>query len=336
MDKVRLGKTELMVTKTAFGALPMQRVSMDDAKALLTRAYEAGINYFDTARAYTDSEEKIGFALRDVRKSVIISTKTGADTKKQVLDQLQTSLDMLKTDYIDIYQLHNPRTLPNPDDPDSSYAGMVEAKKKGYVRHIGITNHSAERAIAAAESGLYETVQYPFSYLCSELDAKVVDVCQANDVGFIAMKALSGGLITNAAAAFAFMQRYGSVVPIWGIQRMEELKEFIALDANHPTWDAKIEAQIAADRKELTGSFCRGCGYCMPCPVGIEIPTNARMSLLLRRSPTEGHLSEVRQQNMRLIEQCKHCGHCSSQCPYHLDTPALLAQNLKDYLTFLS
>lgn len=336
MKKIRLGKTGLMVTKTSFGALPMQRVSMDEAKALLTRAYEGGINYFDTARAYTDSEEKIGYALSDVRKDIIISTKAGADTKKQLLDQLQISLEKLKTDYIDLYQLHNPRKLPDPNDPDSSYAGLLEAKKKGYVRHIGITNHSAERALTAAESGLYETVQYPFSYLSGELDLKVVETCRKNDVGFIAMKALSGGLITNAAAAFAFMAKYDNVVPIWGIQRMEELEEFLALDEKPPVWSGEIEAQIEADRKELTGSFCRGCGYCMPCPVGIDIPTDARMSLLLRRSPTQGHLSEARQENMRLIEQCKHCGHCTSHCPYHLDTPALLAQNLKDYMTFLS
>lgn len=334
MRKVRLGRTGLMVTKTAFGALPMQRVSLEEAKALLIKAFESGINFYDTARSYSDSEEKIGYALSDVRRDIIIATKTGASTKKGVLEHLEISLEKLRTDYIDIYQLHNPRKLPDPDDPDSSYAALLEAKKKGYIRYIGITNHSADRAITAAESGLYDTVQYPFCYLSNETDEKVVEVCKKNDVGFLAMKALSGGLIRNAAAAFAFMEQFDNVVPLWGVQHMDELLEFIELEKNPPSLDEKLNAQIEADRAELSGSFCRGCGYCLPCPVGINIPMNARMSLLLRRAPSAPYLSEEWRANMSLIEQCRNCGSCASRCPYHLDIPALLKENLKDYQTF--
>ena len=219
MKKIRLGKTELMVGASSFGALPVQRLSTEDACKLLRKAYELGMNYFDTAHSYTDSEEKIGLALSDVRKDIIISTKSPAKDKKTLLEQVQMSLERMKTDYIDILQLHNPDVLPDPEDPDSTYGGLLEAKKKGWVRHIGITNHSLARAVAAVKSGKYETIQYPFSSLATDEEVELTRLAKQEDVGFIAMKGLSGGLITNAATTFSFIKQYDNVVPIWGIQR---------------------------------------------------------------------------------------------------------------------
>ena len=334
METLRLGRTNLVVSKNGFGALPVQRVSMEEACCILRRAFDGGINYFDTARAYSDSEEKLGNALHDVREKIIISTKTGATDVKTFWEHLHTSLKLLQTDYIDIYQFHNPAFCPKPGDGTGLYEAMLEAKEKGMIRHIGITNHRLAVAEEAVRSGLYETLQFPFSYLASEKEEALVRLCEEYDVGFICMKALAGGLITRSDAAYAYLAQF-PVAPIWGIQRQSELEEFLSYQDNPPAMTPERSAFIEAERKELVGDFCRGCGYCMPCPAGIEINTCARMSLLLRRSPMAGHLSEKGQAMMKKIEDCLHCGKCKSKCPYGLDTPALLEKNYEDYKTFL-
>ena len=334
MNKVRLGKTDLMVTKTAFGALPIQRIPVDDAVRLLRNALDGGINYFDTANAYTDSEKKLGIAFEGIRDQVVISTKTGATDRKTAQAHIENSLRMLKTDYIDLLQFHNPAVLPDPEDPNGAFAAALEAKQKGYVRHIGITNHRAKVAAAAIESGNFETLQFPFCHLATEIEFQLVRDCAAADMGFIAMKGLSGGLLNNAAACFAFMQQYPTVVPIWGIQRQEELEEWLALDRSGIGLTDELKAVIEKDRAELVGSFCRSCGYCLPCPAGIDIPQSARMAQLLRRSPYEQYLSDTWYEKMHRIEGCLHCNACKSRCPYSLDTPSLLQANLLDYDQF--
>lgn len=334
MKKIRLGKTELYVTQNGFGALPIQRVSFEQAEIILKKAYNGGINYFDTARMYSDSEEKMGRALADVRENIIISTKTTAKNTADFWSDLFTSLECLKTSYIDIYQFHNPSFCPKPGDGTGLYEAMTEAKAKGYIRHIGITNHRLAVAEEAVLSGLYETLQFPFSYLSGEKEENLVKLCAEHDVGYICMKALAGGLITRSDAAFAFLAQY-PVVPIWGIQKESELDEFLAHGENPPAFTDELKDYVEKDRLSLAGEFCRGCGYCMPCPMGIEINNCARMSLLLRRSPAESHLTPEGQAKMKKIEDCIECGQCAAKCPYGLDTPNLLKRNYEDYKTFL-
>ena len=163
-----------------------------------------------------------------------------------------------------------------------------------------------------------------------------MELCRAKNVGFIAMKGLSGGLITNSAAAYAFEAQYDNVLPIWGVQRETELDEFLSYIDAPPRMNEELRAVIEKDRAELSGEFCRGCGYCMPCPVGIEINNCARMSLFLRRSPAAAHLSPEGQAKMKKIENCLHCNQCKAKCPYGLDTPALLARNYEDYKRVLA
>lgn len=335
MAKVRLGKTEIMAEKNSFGALPIQRISREEAVRLLRKAQERGMNFFDTARWYTDSEEKLGEAFAGIREKVYIATKTGAKTAADFWTDLHTSLKNLRTGYIDLYQFHNPEFCPRPGDGTGLYEAMQEAKAKGMIRHIGITNHRLSVAHEAAESGLYETLQFPFSYLATEKDIALAEKCKAADMGFIAMKALSGGLITNSAAAYAFLAQYENVLPIWGIQRESELDEFLSYIDHPPVMQESLSQVIARDRQELLGDFCRGCGYCMPCPVGIEINNCARMSLLIRRSPSAAQLTPEAQAKMKRIEECLHCGKCRAKCPYGLDTPALLEKNYKDYCEIL-
>ncbi|MBQ2995774.1 MAG: aldo/keto reductase [Oscillibacter sp.] len=332
MEKIRLGRTELMVTKTAFGALPIQRISKEAAAKLVRRAYESGINYFDTANSYTDSEEKLSAALMDVREQVIISTKSGAADKKTAMAHIENSIRHLG--YIDLFQFHNPAKLPDINDPDGAFAAAIEMKERDYIRHIGITNHRHHVAKEAIASGNFETLQFPFCHLATEVDLEVVELCKKADMGFIAMKGLSGGLLTNAEACYAFMQQYENVVPIWGIQREEELDQWLDITKRNVTMTPELQAVIDHDRRELAGAFCRGCGYCLPCPAGIEINNSARMDMLLRRSPYQPYLSDEWYEKMHRIENCLHCDSCKSRCPYHLDTPALLQYMLKDYEEF--
>ncbi len=336
MTKVKLGKTGIVVEKNAFGALPVQRVTQEEAVRLLRKAYDGGMRFFDTARFYTDSEVKLGQAFDGMREKVYIATKTGATTAENFWKDLKTSLGNLRTDYVDLYQFHNPAFCPKPGDGSGLYEAMLEAKEQGFVRHVGITNHRLSVAKEAIESGLYETLQFPFCYLATEKDLELVELCKKADMGFIAMKALSGGLITNSAAAYAYLAQFDNVLPIWGIQRERELDEFLSYIKEPPAMTDELRAVIDRDRKELLGEFCRGCGYCMPCPVGIEINNAARMSLMLRRAPSKAWLTESWQEKMKLIEKCLHCGKCKSKCPYGLDTPTLLEKNYKDYQEILN
>ena len=336
MERVTLGKTGIEVCKNGFGCLPIQRITTDEAVYLLQKAFYNGVNFFDTARGYTDSEAKLGKAFRHIRGKLVIASKTKAKNADEFERDLETSLKMLQTDYIDLYQFHNHPNFIHPGDGTGLYEAALKAKESGKIRHIGITNHRQHIAKQAVESGLYETLQFPFSYLASESDIEIVKACKDAGMGFIAMKALSGGLITNSAAAYAYMAQYDNVVPIWGIQRESELDEFLAYNDNPPALTGELKAVIDKDNTELSGDFCRGCGYCMPCPAGIEINTCARMALLIQRAPVAAQVKPETQAKMEKVKDCLHCGKCRSQCPYDLDTPALLEKNYEFYKKFLA
>lgn len=335
MKKIILGRTGIETNKNGFGALPIQRVSMEEAKVILRKAYENGITFYDTARVYSDSEAKLGEALSDVREHIYIATKTPAQTVEAFWKDLDMSLKTLKTDYIDIFQFHNPAKLPRPNDGTGLYEAMLEAKKQGKIKWIGISNHRIGVMREAIESELYDAVQFPFSYLASKQEEELVQMCKERNIGFICMKALSGGLITRSDAAYAYIDQFDNALPIWGVQKESELDEFISYQENPPHMTEEINALIAKEQKELSGDFCRGCGYCMPCPMGIQINQCARMSLMLRRAPSAAWLSETWQANMAKIDSCINCGACKKKCPYNLDTPTLLKKNYEDYKTFL-
>ena len=336
MKQITLGSTGITVPQNAFGALPIQRVSMEMAVKLLRRAYEGGMRFFDTARAYSDSEVKVGEAFDGMREKVFIATKTGAKTPEEVRAQVETSLKNLRTDYIDTYQFHGADQCYRPGDGTGMYECMEELKKEGKIRHIGITAHKLYIAEEAVESGLYETLQYPFSYLSSEKEIALVKKCKEANMGFIAMKGLAGGLINRSEAAMAFMSQFDNALPIWGIQKEKELEEWLSYMAETPTMNEELTAYIEKEQKELTGEFCRGCGYCMPCPAGIMINQCARMSLMLRRAPSKAWLTPQMQAEMKKIEVCLHCNQCMKKCPYELNTPELLKKNYEDYKKVLA
>ena len=333
MRTIRLGKTGITVPQNAFGALPIQRVSEEEAVSLLRNAYDGGMRFFDTARAYTDSEVKVGKAFEGMRDKVFISSKTQATTREKFEEDLDTTLTNLKTDYLDIYQLHCAAKCYTEED--DIYQCLVEAKAKGKIRHIGITAHKIGVAEDIVRSGLYETLQFPFSYLASDRDIALVQSCKEADMGFIAMKGLSGGLLTDSKACMAFMSQY-DVLPIWGIQRQTELDEWLSFFENDVKMTGKLKAVIEKDRKELLGEFCRGCGYCMPCTMDITINQCARMSQMIRRAPSQNWLTDHWQKEMMKIDSCVNCYMCKTRCPYELDIPNLLRKNLKDYKEILA
>ena len=336
MRNIVLGRTGIEAPQNGFGALPIQRVTKAEAVKLLRTAREGGMTYFDTARAYSDSEEKLGAAFDGMRDDVFIATKTHATTPEGFWKDLETSLKNLRTDRIDLYQFHCVNQCWEPGDGSGMYECMAEAKAQGKILHIGVTAHKIQVAFDCVASGLYETMQFPFSYLSSEKEQALVQKCKEAGMGFIAMKGLAGGLITDSRAAMAFMSQYDNVMPIWGVQREKELAEWLSYMKDTPSMTPEIEAFINREREELAGDFCRGCGYCMPCPAGIMINQCARMSLLLRRAPSKAWLTPEMQAEMKKIEGCLHCRQCASKCPYELDTPELLRKNYEDYKRVLA
>ena len=336
MAQVTIGRTGITVEKNGFGALPIQRISKEEAVRLVRKAYDGGMTYFDTARGYSDSEEKLGEAFAGIRDRVIIATKTMAVTTEQFWADLETSLRNLRTDRIDIYQFHNPARCPKPGDGTGLYEAAEEAKRQGKIRFISITNHRLDVAEEAVASGLYETLQFPFNYLSTEKELALLERTRDAGMGFICMKGMSGGLINNAAAASAWMNRFPEIIPIWGIQREKELDEFLAYMKNPPEMTPELQAVIETDRAQLQGEFCRGCGYCMPCPQGIIINQAARTSLMLRRAPAELSLNDNAKHMMEQITACVECYQCAAKCPYGLDTPKLLKRNYKDYQEVLA
>ena len=339
MKNITLGRTGITVPQNGFGALPIQRISTESAVKLLRRAYAGGMRYYDTARGYTDSEEKLGLAFGNgwlKREEVYIATKTHALTPEGFWKDLETSLRMLKTDYIDVYQFHNLPRCFRPGDGTGMYECMLEAKRQGKIRHIGASAHKIGVAQEVAQSGLYEVLQYPLSYIAEDIELDLLATCQRNNVGFVCMKGLAGGLITNARAAMAFVSQFDGLIPIWGIQRETELDDCLSFMDETPVLDDGLRAFIERERKELMGSFCRGCGYCLPCTVGIRISDCNRMSLMIRRAPSEKWLGEPWQAEMAKIETCVDCRQCVSKCPYELDIPNLLRKNLEDYRNVLA
>lgn len=335
MEMVTLGKTGITVNKNGFGALPIQRTPVDESVYILQKAFYNGITYFDTARGYDDSEYKLGEAFSHVRDKIYLATKTMAVTGEKFTADLEESLKNLRTDYVDVMQFHNPAFCPKPGDGSGLYEAMLKAKEEGKIRFIGMTNHKLPLALEALDSGLYDTIQFPFSYLASDKDIALVEGCKKAGVGFIAMKGLSGGLITNAAAAYAYMAQFDNVLPIWGIQREWELDEFLAFIPDPPKMDDAMKATIEKDRGELVGEFCRGCGYCLPCPKDIPINFASRMGLVMRRMSPEQYLTPEWQEKMSHVADCIGCNQCVKRCPYELNPPEMIKKNYALYKAYL-
>ncbi|MDR3225101.1 MAG: aldo/keto reductase [Clostridiales Family XIII bacterium] len=329
MEYIDFGRTGMKASRTGFGALPIQRCNSDEATRILRRAYDGGVNFYDTANGYSDSEEKIGRALKDVRGNIIIASKTMAGTPEKMREHLETSLRRLQTDYLDLYQFHN--LYPTDEMLDT----MEDFIKEGKVLHLGLTLHQRALAFEAIRSGKFESLQFPLSGLSNEDDFLLAQACGEAGMGFVAMKALSGGLVRDIEANFAVLRSKGNIIPIWGIQRIEELEEFLDLGEKKPPLSEAHLASMEREKAALGDHFCRGCGYCLPCPADIDLSMAPRMNLFMLRAPYQPMLAKKEQEKMARIENCTECHACAARCPYGLKPYELVKEQLAWYKRFL-
>jgi predicted aldo/keto reductase-like oxidoreductase len=330
----RLGRTGIAASAIGFGALPIQRIGREEAAALVEAAVKGGVNIFDTAHAYGDSEEKLGAALPACRRDVHIVTKSLARSREGLISECGQSLERLKTAYIDVMMIHFATETPDFGDRDGAYAGLKYLQEQGVVRFVGISTHRRELACALIESKRFDVIQFPISYLSDEKDLGVIQLARDKDIGILGMKPMAGGLLSDGRAAAAFMNRYENLVPLWGIQTMEELRQF--LDSQDVLPDEQTRRIIKADRERLSGEFCRGCGYCMPCPQGIDIVYCGRMEFMLRKEKPGELLTDFWRERMARIPECTGCGSCRSKCPYELDMSVILPRQMREYEAFLA
>jgi len=251
MEQMIFGRTGLKVGRTGFGCIPIQRITYDESTYLLQRALDAGVTLYDTANGYTTSEERIGIAFEGKRDKIVLCTKSGAMNPADVVAHIENSLKMLRTDYLDVFQFHNLGFAPKPGGADGLYDCLKGLQQQGKVRFIGISAHKKAVAEEAVTSDLYDVLQFPFAYLSTPEEMAVAGLCKKHNVGVLGMKALAGGIITNAKAAFAFLRPYENIVPIWGIQFPEQLEEILGYEENPPVLDGALQAVIDADKVEL-------------------------------------------------------------------------------------
>lgn len=335
--KFELGKTGLIVTRIGFGGIPIQRCTEDEAVAIVRKALDLGINFIDTSRAYSTSEERIGKAVAGrPRESVILATKSLKRTREEIQKDLETSLKNLKTPYVDLYQFHqvaDPKDLAKVLDPGGPMAVVQEAKRAGVIRHIGITSHSMDTAREAVRSGRFETLMYAFNFITPEVAAELLPLCRERNVGLIAMKPLSGGMVDNVGIAFKYLLQFADVLPIVGIQRLEEIDPILRI-VNGPLEMSPAEAaEMERIRRQLGSRFCHRCDYCQPCTENIQLSSIFHMRSMWRRFPPERVFAEPMQKLMEQAVACSDCGKCEERCPYNLPIRQMLKEESSWYRT---
>lgn len=321
MHQVRLGRTGLMVSAVAFGGIPIQRLTEDEAVRVVRHCLDRGVNFIDTANGYTTSEERIGKAIEGRRDGLIIATKSGARTGDGVREHLALSLERLGVKTIDLYQFHGVSSEENYErtlEAGGPLEVAREAQIAGKVRHIGITSHSLDIVLKATCSGYFETIMFPFNFVANEEAEKLIPVAEEHDVGFIAMKPMGGGMLENATIAFKYLRRFSNVIPVVGIQRTEEIDEIAAVMEGPAEMSASEETEMMRIKQELGTRFCRRCNYCQPCSQEIPISVVLTFESFVKRMPVERLLSGGFTRMMQAAETCLKCGECETRCPYGL------------------
>ncbi len=334
MEKLRLGQTELMISKLGFGGIPIQRLNEDGAVDVVKRCLDLGITFIDTANGYTTSEERIGKAIAGRREGLIIATKSGARTREEMEEHLELSLKRLGADYIDIYQFHNvcdTKGLEMVLDPNGPMAVAEEAKRKGKIKHISITSHSMDIAKEAVKTDRFETIMFPFNFITSEAAEELLPLARKHDVGFIAMKPLAGGMLDNVTIAFKYLFQFPDVVPIPGIEKTEEIEEIFQVLEGPREMTAAEEKEMQRLKNELGTRFCRRCDYCQPCTMEIPISMVITSSSFAKRMPTQSLFSGDIATGLEKALECSECGECEERCPYHLPIIEMIAEQAEWY-----
>ena len=330
MERVRFGKTGLTVSRIAFGGIPIQRLSAGEAERVVRGAVGLGVNFIDTANAYTDSEEKIGAAIRGLpRDSLVLATKSAARDKKTLLEHLDLSLKRLGVDYVDLYQLHNVGTQADYDavfDEGGAFEGLMEGVRAGKIRFPAFSSHSVPLACKMMREGKFAAVQLPFNYV-DDAAAEAVPLAKELDMGFIAMKPFGGGLLSDAYLSIKYLSQFDNVVPDPGIEKLSEIEEIVRVAEKGGALTERDEAEIARAKAELGSRWCHRCDYCQPCPQGIRISSVLTIESTIRRMP----YSRVTALGARVMESarnCTQCRTCVSRCPYNLNIPELIKEKL--------
>lgn len=319
----------MIVSRLGFGGVPIQRLPEDEAVAIVRRCLDLGVNFIDTANSYTNSEERIGKAIRERLEGLVLATKSFAQDREDMRRHLQLSLKRLGVGSIDLYQFHNVSSFSALEvvlDPNGPRAVLEEAKRAGVVKHIGITSHSTDVAKEAVKSGCFETIMIPFNFINREAADQLLPLARKHDVGFIAMKPLAGGRLTNASITFKYLFQFPDIVPIPGIEEMGEMEELVQVLEGPREMTEAEQHEMQRLREELGTVFCRRCDYCQPCSVGIPISSAITISNPEKRmSPQRvfhGWINEV----LTKAAECTECGDCEERCPYHLPIRELIAK----------
>lgn len=326
MDKVRLGKSGLMVTRVGLGGIPIQRLSDDDAVSVVRRCLDLGINFIDTAIGYTTSEARIGKAISGRREGLILATKSMARKPEGLRANLEQSLKSLGVESIDLYQFHGV-------NDNVAYEKVLDildvaegARREGKVKHIGITSHQMDVAKKAAISGKFETLMFPFSFLGSEPAEQLLPLCRQHDVGFIAMKPLAGGMLQNATLAFKYLLQFPDVVSIPGIERLHEIDEIMRVVEGSWTLTEAERDEMQRIAAELGTRFCRRCDYCQPCSQNIQISTVMNTPSFFKRVTAQQIFTGWLGEAVEKAALCTRCGECEERCPYNLPIRDMIAE----------
>ena len=334
MKKMRLGKTELQVSRIGFGGIPIQRLSEAEAVGVVQRCLDLGVTFLDTANGYTTSEERIGLALAGRRQQIVLATKTGARDRTTAWKHLELSLRRLNTDYVDLWQFHNVSSFEAYQQvlgPGGAMEAAQEALQAGMIRHIGITSHSMEVALEAVPSGHFETVQFPFNFVTHEPALNLVPLARAHDVGFIAMKPFAGGFLEDANLAIKYLLQFDGVLPDPGIETADEIEEIVGIVNGSWALTDQEWRELERLRAEMDTQFCRRCEYCQPCPEEIRIPVVLNVRSFYKRFPAERMFSGFLAEAVEQARGCVECGECEEKCPYHLPIRAMLVENVEFY-----
>ena len=339
MERIVFGKTGLMVSKAAFGGIPIMRLSKDKAAQIVKEAIDLGINFIDTAHVYTDSEEKIGQAIKGMkREDLVIASKSPAGDKKAFNEHLELSLKRLGTDYIDIYQLHNIATEERWNEvtaPGGSMEGLEEAVKAGKVRYAGFSSHSVPVSIRVMKTQRFASVQLPFNFIDCEAAAEAVPLARELGIGFIAMKPMGGGLLDDAGLNLRYLFSFEGIFPDPGIEKSEEIREIVSIIEKNEPLSEKDKKEIEKIKTEFGPSWCHRCDYCKPCPQDISISLALNLKSSLKRMPAERARSMCGP-SIEKARTCLECGECVKKCPYNLNIPALLKEQIKYWDSLVS
>jgi predicted aldo/keto reductase-like oxidoreductase len=334
MKKIRLGKTDVMVSRIGFGGIPIQKSSEAEALRIVSSCFDLGINFFDTSRVYTTSEERIGKALAGHREEVIIATKTVSRTAEKISEDLATSLKHLGTDYVDLYQFHNVSTeddLKTVITPGGLLDVVRRAKKEGTVRHIGITSHRLDVAKEAVKADCFETIMVALNFVNTEAADELLAMAKENDTGVIIMKSMAGGMLENPVLAFKYLMQFPDVLPLIGIAKEGEMEETIRIvEADEPITEDDRE-EMDRIRKELGTGFCRMCNYCQPCPQQIMISAIMYTKVAITRFDPKRIFEGEWNTFMEKVPDCIDCGECEERCPYNLPIRERIKEAAEQY-----